>query len=60
MRRLPPEQQVFRGLGCGFVPFGGFCVPIWWLGCLVPSLYEVMQYTVSLPATAILLFFALR
>jgi len=52
---------VFRGLGCGFFPVWVFCVPIGlsetakrlgdrsvWFGRLIPGLYEVIQYTLSL------------
>ena len=53
--------MVFRGLGCGFFPVWVFCVPIGlsetakrlgdrsvWGGRLIPGLYEVIQYTLSL------------
>ena len=40
--------MVFRGLGCAFPLLGFLLAYLVWLGCLVPGLYEVIQYTLSL------------
>ena len=42
--------MVFRGLGCGLSPFwGGFASLSVWFDCMIPGLYKIIQYTLSLP-----------
>jgi hypothetical protein len=40
----------FCGVGCVSSPFGVLHAYLVWLGCLVPGLYEVVQFTLSLSA----------